>query len=168
MDGNNQEKTQYKILMRKAFLLFIFIFIIGALYAGIKFVAEFRSADDFSNVKIGDAIIRVMIADDVQEQRQGLSDKATLSKDEGMLFVFGTKQVRSFWMKRMNFPIDIIWIDGNRVVKIDKNLQPEGDDPKLHYASELEIDHVLEVNAGIADEQKINVGDVVQYNLIKK
>ena len=45
-----------------------------------------------------------------------------LKEDEGMLFVFDHSDKYSFWMKDMNFPIDIIWIGEDlQIVFIKKN-----------------------------------------------
>jgi len=42
-----------------------------------------------------------------------------------MLFVFEEPKIRSFWMKDMSFPIDIIWVDeGLEIVGIEKRISP--------------------------------------------
>jgi uncharacterized membrane protein (UPF0127 family) len=35
-------------------------------------------------------------------------------------------------MRNMLFPLDIIWINDDEIIKIDKNLPPEGDKPENH------------------------------------
>ena len=80
-----------------------------------------------------------------------------------MLFVFPRKQIRSFWMKDMNFPLDIIWISDNKIIKIDKDLQPEGENPKNKYQTIQRVDKVLEVNSGFTDKYKIKAGDEVKF-----
>ncbi|MBU4216818.1 DUF192 domain-containing protein [Candidatus Parcubacteria bacterium] len=153
--------------MRKIFSLLAVLLIVGVAYLEIKENTKDGRSLEFPNVKINETIIKVLVADDMQEQTQGLSDRPKLEKSEGMLFVFDTKQERSFWMKQMNFPLDIIWIEDDKIVNIHKNLPPEGDNPENHYASQFRINYVLEVNAGFVDEQKIKIGDTVQYKLIK-
>lgn len=153
--------------MRKIFSLLAIFLVIGVAYVEIKNNTNTGRSSEFPNIKINNSIIKVLVADDMQEQIQGLSDRPKLEKDEGMLFVFDNKQERSFWMKRMSFPLDIIWIEDDKIVNIHKNLQPEGENPQKHYASQLKVNYVLEVNAGFIDEQKIKIGDTVQYNLIK-
>lgn len=118
-----------------------------------------------SFVKINGHIIKVEIADDFEEQKQGLSDRESLCEDCGMLFVFPRKQVRSFWMKNMNFPIDIIWIQDKKIVHISENLSPEGEAPEETYSSILPVNYVLEVNAGITDNYGIKMGDKINLNL---
>jgi uncharacterized membrane protein (UPF0127 family) len=119
-------------------------------------------------VKIGGVNIPVELADTEEKRRQGLSGKTSLPENDGMLFIFDPKSNPNFWMKNMNFPIDIIWISDKKVVRIDKNAEPEPNTPdeklKLYY-SPGEIDHVLEVNAGFSDKNGLMIGDNVEYSL---
>ena len=56
---------------------------------------------------------------------KGLAVKDQLKENEAMFFVFDKPEKHSFWMKDMNFPIDIIWLDStDKVVHIEQNLQP--------------------------------------------
>ena len=84
-----------------------------------------------------------------------------------MLFPFDNKQNHTFVMRDMMFPLDIIWIDENKIVKIDKNLPPEGHDFKKLYSSNQPVNNVLEVNAGFTDKKNIKVGDILEYNIDK-
>lgn len=92
------------------------------------------------------------------QQTQGLSFRPNLCPTCGMLFVFDKPQNQKFWMKDMNFPLDLIWLNNNKIVQLDKNLPPEGAMPKDFYPSRQLIDGVLEVNAGFADQYKLQVG----------
>jgi len=109
--------------------------------------------------------IGVEIADEMREQIAGLSGRESLCPDCGMLFVFPDKQVRHFWMKNMNFPLDIIWIGDGKILNISENLSPEGESPEKIYTSTLPANYVLEVNAGFAERHGIKVGDGIEYKL---
>ena len=111
-------------------------------------------------VEINDIIIPVELADTLEKHIQGLSDKEELI--DGMLFLFDERQIRSFWMKNMHFPIDIIWIDDEKIVNISKNLPPEGENPKKTYSSIYPVYYVLEVNAGFCEQNNISIGDRVK------
>jgi uncharacterized membrane protein (UPF0127 family) len=84
----------------------------------------------------------------------------------GMLFVFSTSQVRTFWMKDMNFPLDFIWINQNQVVKIDENVPAPINklDPPQVILSDKPVNQVLEVNAGFVSKNHISIGDKVVLN----
>ncbi len=93
-----------------------------------------------------------------QQQVQGLSSRPSLCQTCGMLFVFDKPQNQKFWMKDMNFPLDLIWLNDNKIVQLDKNLPPEGAMPKNFYPSRQLITDVLEVNAGFIDKYQLQIG----------
>ena len=97
-----------------------------------------------------------------QERSRGLSQKDVLAENAGMLFIFESPGVPGFWMKDMNFSIDIIWIGSDkRVVDITENLAPETF-PEV-FKPKAQIQYVLEVNAGWAKDHNIAIGDKVLF-----
>ena len=117
------------------------------------------------SVTVNGMTIAVEIADNFEKWRQGLSGREALNADEGMLFVFPDKQIRNFWMKDMNFPLDIIWIDNDKIVNISENLSPEGEVPENSYSSILPANYVLEVNGGFAGKNNVKTGDNIIIDL---
>ncbi len=159
------EFYKLKIKNKYLYLLLLFVLIVFLFFfISTVFVKE-KSDKDYPHVIINEEKINVEVADTFEERRQGLSDREFLEKETGMLFIFDDKQVRSFWMKRMNFSIDIIWIEDGVIVGIDKNLPPEGEKPQFKYRSPVGVNYVLEVNAGYTNKNEIKVGDQVNYNL---
>lgn len=62
-----------------------------------------------------------------------------------MLFVFPEAGLHRFWMKDMNFPIDIYWLGKNyEVVDVAKNVPPESY-PKT-FSPKSPANYVLETN----------------------
>lgn len=118
-----------------------------------------------NSVTINNKIIKVEIADTIETQFRGLSNKEELCADCGMLFVLPDKKVRTFVMRDMNFPLDFIWIDDDKIVKIDKDAKPEGSNPVIRYLSDVPVNYVLEVNAGFCNKNGVNVGDAVEFDL---
>lgn len=120
---------------------------------------------DKKTVKIGSASINVEVADTEAKKQQGLSGRSSLGNGQGMLFVFGTSGKPAFWMKDMNFAIDIIWIREGKIVGISRDARPEpgvnDQNLKLYYAPS-QVDYVLEVNAGVSDQSGFKVGDTVE------
>lgn len=104
--------------------------------------------------------LTVDIADEPQEQMQGLSGKKNLKENEGMLFIFPAPTKPGFWMKEMKFSIDIIWINSKgSAVQINKNVSP-ATFPKIFYPPS-DIKYVLEISAGWSDKNKIKIGDAI-------
>lgn len=120
-------------------------------------------------VTIEDINIPIELADDPEERILGLSGRESLEAESGLLFVFEDQNVRpKFWMKDMNFAIDIIWIDDNIIVQIDSAVEPEEDgtpDSQLKlYIPNQEIDYVLEVNSGFSENNEIEIGNTVDLS----
>lgn len=111
---------------------------------------------------IGDIPIRVRIANTEAERIKGLSGKVEFEKNiGGLFFVFEKPDYHGIWMKNMNFPIDIIWINKELiVVGIEKNVLPESY-PKTFRPDEPAL-YALETETQYADFVGIAVGDVVK------
>lgn len=116
---------------------------------------------------LGERSFTVAIADEASEQMQGLSGKEKLSKDRGMLFVFEKPDYYSFWMKEMKFPLDIIFIKGNKIVKIYSNVPaPKNNEGLPVYQTPNPSDKVLEINAGLSNEYGFKEGQTVEFKNI--
>lgn len=123
-----------------------------------------------TSVTIGTTTIEVQIADTEAEREQGLSDRASLAPNSGMLFVFQQPTTPGFWMKDMNFSLDMLFIDQNgNIVTLDQNLPPSSynrQDPQssVIYYPRVPIEYVLEIPAGFAAAHGIAEGQLVTFN----
>jgi len=135
------------------------------LICGVTLILSACSQENEKHVIINNKKIKVEIADTAELQYRGLSDREELCDNCGMLFVFPDKQVRTFVMRNMNFPLDMIWIDDDKIVKINKNTIPEANNPVMRYSSDVLVNYVLEVSGGFCDENGIRVGDEVGFDL---
>lgn len=107
-------------------------------------------------------VIDVEIVSLPQDIQQGLSDRPSMDRNHGMLFELGDRDLHTFWMNRMHFNLDLIWIDGDRVVEIAENLPaPRLGEYPFTYTPEAEANRVLEVNAGMVAETGLRVGDTI-------
>ena len=110
-------------------------------------------------IRVGKYSINAEIADTEASRTQGLSGRMNLAADTGLLFVFGSPDIYGFWMKDMNFPIDIVWIDSKKkVVGVERSINPESF-PEIYYASSSVL-YVLELNSMAA--QKYGMSPVTQ------
>jgi len=120
------------------------------------------------SITVGDIIIKAVKADGEVERRVGLSKHKSLPENEGMLFVFNSSAHPVFWMKDMDFAIDILWIADGKIFQIDANAEPEPDrsDVELtRYLPSESPDYVLELNAGFSEQYDIQVGDEISIDL---
>jgi len=119
-----------------------------------------QPAKSTRTVYVGNGTVRAELADSTGERDEGLSGRPSLSDGEGMLFVFGNRAPRSFWMKGMRFPIDIVWIDRDRVTGVTRHVPvPQNGLPT--YESPGPARDVLEVPAGWAARHGVGRGDRV-------
>jgi uncharacterized membrane protein (UPF0127 family) len=44
---------------------------------------------------------------------------------DGMIFFFDKPLKVSFWMRGMNFPLDIVWVRNNVILGVTENVKPE-------------------------------------------
>jgi uncharacterized membrane protein (UPF0127 family) len=114
---------------------------------------------------INDHTIRLELAVTEAEKEKGLGYRDSLSADSGMLFVYDHPDRYEFWMKGMRFPLDFIWINGNKVADLSQNIpQPVTLTAQpVRLAPIVPADKVLEVNAGVIQSLGIRVGDLVQF-----
>lgn len=114
-------------------------------------------------LKVGNAFLKIETADSPEERSQGLSDRKSLCSDCGLLFIFDQPGFYPFWMRRMNFDIDILWVRDGEVAEITYEAKAppkeEFESPKTFYQSKVPVEMVLEVNSGWVKENGIKIGD---------
>ncbi len=134
--------------------IILFVLLLGV------FILVFRVSDQKAWIKVGDTSLKVDLADTYKERNLGLSGRKDLKEGEGMLFTFEEEGVYGFWMKDMNFAIDIIWIDRDgRVFGIEKDVKPETF-PTI-FTPLGKIKYVLEVPSLFSDTAGIEVGEIL-------
>ena len=104
----------------------------------------------------------IEIAESDYETETGLMYRKGMEKNQAMLFVFPDVAIHSFYMKNTQFPLDIIYIDENlRIASFQENAKPFNEEG---LSSMVPIKYVLEINAGLAEEWVLEVGDKVAFN----
>ncbi len=144
----------------------IFSFIIVIIF--IVFIFFFLHKPGVKNItglEINGKYVKVELALTPAQQEQGLSGRKTLAENSGMLFIFDKPGQYPFWMKDMNFPIDIIWLSEDmKVIYIKGDARPELY-PESYGPSAVDgsAKYVLEVVDGFSDKNNLKVGDSVQF-----
>lgn len=115
------------------------------------------------DICINNACVRAELADSALKRRQGLMFRKGLDKDAGMLFLFDQEARHSFWMKNMNFPLDIIWVSRDKkVVDVKTDVAP-CDGACEGLIPQEAAQYVLEVNAGFVRKNQIKIGGDVKF-----
>ncbi len=117
---------------------------------------------------MGGISLLASIADTNEERAQGLSDTPYIPAGIAKLFIFDSAQPWSFWMKDMNYPIDIFWVDAEGWVVHVVELASPASYPETSFVPPVPALYVIETKAGFAQENKISVGAVVGMTQILK
>jgi len=161
--------------MRKIFIFIFccFVFLIGFLffyfYNNSISLKDHKTTLCFDNLE--KSCFLVDLAKTYKEKQKGLMFEEYLEKEKGMLFVFDKEGIYPFWMKNTLIPLDIIWIDKNKkVVFVNENTQPCSNEKELNSVCpsinpEINARYVLEINAGLVKELKIEIGDYAYFDI---
>ncbi len=107
-------------------------------------------------------IIVEVVQTDIAKYR-GLMFRESLGENSGMLFVYSNDRIRGIWMKNMNFPLDLVYINSKNIITdIIPNVPSCTEEPCKIYNSENPVRYVLEVNAGFAQRNNIITGQMVK------
>ena len=110
-------------------------------------------------MRIGDKTFTLEVAETPFRIKYGLMNRPSLAEDRGMLFVFDDEQVRGFYNKNVNFPLDLVFIDSaGEVVSIG---HMEALDPTT-VLSGRPVRYTVELNKGTAERVGLKVGDVLE------
>ncbi len=109
----------------------------------------------------GQAQFNVEIADEPEEQAQGLMFRESMPTSSGMYFINERPRRASFWMRNTLIPLDMLFIDASGVVQhihhkaipLDETPIPGGDG----------VLTVLEINGGLARQLGITIGSEVRH-----
>ncbi len=143
-------------------VVILFSIVFGLLLSNISEPEKNISINNVKYVKIGDTMVKVELATTSETQERGLSGRENLKNDEGMLFIFSKSNKNYFWMKEMNFPIDMVWIDDNfKVIYIKNNAQPSSYPES--FGPGVDNRYVLEILAGFSEKNNLKVGDFVEF-----
>lgn len=160
-----KSKSPLTILFETTSAFFVFFLT----FVSIPFLSNFwqeevfaKMSNDKSYIVIGETVLRAEIVDEPLERSRGLSGRDEIKATEGMLFVWEKPDKYGIWMKEMNFPIDIIWIDEkSEVIYMKKNALPESY-PEIFYPDKP-AKYVLEVYSGFIEDHGIKNGDLLNF-----
>lgn len=148
-------------------ILALTVFFLLAVMAGTSAWRQ-HERNERAMIIVNNQTLSVRLADSPVERRHGLSGYTpqTLRAD-GMLFVFVEPEVQHFWMQRMRFDLDVLWIKGDQIVAISRSVPAPrpGEEPATMTSQPVPVDRVLELPAGKAQELGINPGQTLQIEL---
>jgi uncharacterized membrane protein (UPF0127 family) len=103
----------------------------------------------------------IWIAATNPHRMRGLMFVKSLPEDAGMLFLYGSPQPASMWMKNTLIPLDMLFIRGDgRIVHIAANTKPHSLDP---ISAGQNVTAVLELKGGQSAKLGIQPGAIVMH-----
>ena len=109
--------------MRNSFFLILgLIIIFGSFFLFLRQTPTVLNQQKI--IEINDKEIAVEVAATAETRSKGLSGRGSLEEGTGMLFIFDSPAQYGFWMKDMNFAIDIVWIDEKFHIVDENSLLP--------------------------------------------
>ena len=118
-----------------------------------------QARDNRVKLRIDGHAIRAEIARTPAERAQGLMNRRSMGKNDGMLFVFEQPQIVSMWMKNTLLPLSVAFIDEQgRIINIAEMLPQTLDS----HSSLAPAKYALEMNAGWFDKHSVLAGKSVE------
>ncbi len=108
---------------------------------------------------VGDRRIELEVAKTPEQQATGLMSRPSLAPNRGMMFEFSPARVARFWMKNTLIDLDIIFLRQGKILSMEKAVSPCPKDPCPVYGPFLEVDQVVELAAGQAEQLGLKIGD---------
>jgi len=155
--------------------LFIIFMVICFVFLSILIATHYTTTEKNQNEN-GFAIVRFSlsnkssveflceIASTPQQRSQGLMNRTKLPNDQGMLFVFDTPQIVTFWMKNTVIALDIIFLNETGIVINIESADVElgiTDNNLTRYSSIHPAKFVIEINQGLSTKHGITKGTAV-------
>lgn len=108
---------------------------------------------------IGKTVFRAdLVSNNSPNRGMNLSKRGPLGKGEALLIEFDSDRNWTTTMKGIRFPIDIIWLDKDRVVvHIERNVQPDAE-PYREYLPKSAARYIMKVSSGQTEGRGISPG----------
>lgn len=114
-------------------------------------------------LRIGDGVFTATVVKTEADRERGLSGTSRLAANKAMLFVFDSDNRWPIWMKDMNYPIDVVWLNSSQqVVYVVKDAVPESY-PK-QFTPPTPARYVIELAAGTVNMKSIRVGSQAVFD----
>ncbi len=107
---------------------------------------------------LGGKAYRIELALTGPERRLGLMYRQRLAPDEGMLLVYRDSGDHRIWMKNVEIPLRVFWIDSRYEVVAMQRLEPCREEPCPVFSAGRDSRFVLELSD---DAHNLAPGDVI-------
>ena len=141
---------QYLNFVQKLFKYFIFLLFVSNLHAS-------------KVVDIQEYLSDIEIVSKYEDRKTGLMYKKSIPDNYGMFFVWPYEKKQCMWMKNTLIPLSVGYLNKRGKVIGIYDMVPLS---KNSVCSNKAAKYALEVNSGWFEENKIEIGDVIEIKTI--
>lgn len=124
-----------------------------------------KGINEFFSIGIGTEKARIQFALYPAEQQQGLMHRRDLGPNEGMIFIYKTPQVMSFWMRNTPTPLDIGFFNAEGVLQEVYPLHPFDE---TTVRSRKEAKYAIEMPRGWFSSHNVQPGSKLEVAAVSK
>lgn len=110
-----------------------------------------------------DYCVDAEIADSLDKRASGLMFREDIPEDRAMLFIFQQEQIPKFWMKNVRFPLDILWINKDKIIVGIERDVPLCQDSCPPIVPNQKVSYVLEAKAGFVSRHQVKIGEKISF-----
>jgi uncharacterized membrane protein (UPF0127 family) len=141
---------------------FVLVLLVAAFPAGA--LETYQTSELTIDTASGPRKFTIEVALSEAQREQGLMFRRNLAPDAGMLFDMDVAQTITMWMKNTFIPLDMLFVDGGRIVDIRERAVPLSTDI---ISAKAPARYVIELNGGRVERLGIKIGDRVTSPYIK-
>jgi uncharacterized membrane protein (UPF0127 family) len=114
---------------------------------------------------LGDGVFKAKVDYTQADREKGFGGASTIAATDGLILAFPSDSKWQIWMKDMQVPIDIVWLDSNeKVVYIVENAPPDGGESTV-YTPTADARYVVEFAAGTVQSKSIKTGQSAVFDI---
>jgi uncharacterized membrane protein (UPF0127 family) len=118
-----------------------------------------------TTLRLGNSIFHAQLAKDEASREKGLGGTRSLESGNAMILAFSSDNTWQIWMKGMNYPLDIVWLDKDKkVIDIVKDAPFENGELS-EFTPAASARYVVELPAGTVVRDGISVGTQAYFDL---
>lgn len=102
--------------------------------------------------------VNAEVADTFETRQHGFMERKNIPDGTGMMFIFESDQMLSFWMKNTPHPLSIAYIDSKGTIRDIFDMTPYSLSP---IVSTVNVRYALEVPQGWFKKMGISTGDTI-------
>jgi uncharacterized membrane protein (UPF0127 family) len=122
---------------------------------------SFLQAMEKIEIDINDKKLIAEVAKPGKDSYTGLMNRSSLGENEGMLFVFNSPIKARFWMKDTSIPLDIAYLNSEKVILEIYILTPYS--KNIIESRSNQIIYALEVNQNWFLKNEIKIGQKLKF-----